>query len=129
MLVLATKLTSKRASFQISRWTVRFHCQLFGIWLLVSPPTLAPPRPVPKQVGAQAVGCVRLSRKRPLVAVKLLRKGGLFPPIWSWKRRSRLKNWPIPERMAHLPCPVGSHATLRRDRESTRLNSSHLAIS
>src|SRR5882762_5185972 len=83
------------------------------MWGDVSPPTEAPPNPVPKaEPGAD--GTVRLSRKRPLGSVKFLTNGGLFPPICKAKRRSRLKNCPTPDRIAHLPFPVGSQAKLNR---------------
>src|SRR6266702_1323764 len=109
---LATYPTSSRASFQSSCCTVTLYCQLLGIWLEVSPPIEALPSPELK--AGPALGGVRLSRKRPLGSVKLPTNGGFVPPICKAKRRSRLKNWPPPARMAHLPFPVGSQAKLRR---------------
>src|SRR5260370_19475846 len=94
MFRLATYPTSSRASFQSSCWTVTLYCQLLGIWLDVSPPIDALPSPVLK--AAPALGGVRLSRKRPLGAVKLPTNGGLVAPLCKANSRSRLQNYSPP---------------------------------
>src|ERR1043166_6187408 len=94
----------------------RFHCQALGIWFEVDCPMLGKPRPVPKQLGSQAGSWLVLSRNRPfpLILVNDVLNGGLFPAICNGHRRSRLKNCPMPARIAHFPLPVGSHATPNR---------------
>src|ERR1700719_2739681 len=76
----------------------------------------AKPSPTAKQFGVHAGSWLVLSKKRPfpLMLVNEGLNGGLLPPICSGHKRSRLKNWPTPARMAHLPLPVGSHAIPRR---------------